>query len=133
MTNRAVPKMQGQDSAPSVPPLPSKRATEAPPSVSLNDLEQSDAASLTAFERAELSLLLQRFDLLDKQIDRWIAISRQRDQEMELTLGKVRAFAELAERIVQVSDSQLEKLVAVTTALIQLMERVQNPPQNQGA
>lgn len=124
--------------APSAPPsmneppsLPnSQRETRQLPRPPFNVSAKGDEQSLSALERAQLHLLQENFNLLFQQVAQWTAIARQRDQEMELTLGKVRAFAELAERIVTTADSQLEKLVALVAAVLTFYQSLQaNPPE----
>jgi len=135
MSQNAPPRPQGPVTTkqPEPLPLPSQKEIKAPPLPNLNGSGQSVEQNLQSWQEAQLSLFRDNFNLLFQQVAQWIAVARQRDQEMELTLGKVRAFAELAERIVASADSQLEKQVAITAALIQLYERIQNPPQeNQG-
>lgn len=111
------------------PALVSKKQIVPPPiptlPISGNDAEEN----MRDYERAALSLFQQNFNLLLNQVAQWVASQKEQQAALDLTLGKVRAFAELAERIVQASDSQLEKMVAITEALITLYERIQNPPQ----
>jgi hypothetical protein len=130
MSQNAPPRPQGPVTTkqPEPLPLPLQKEIKAPPLPNLNGSGQSVDANLQAWQEAQLSLFRDNFNLLFQQVAQWVAVARQRDQEMELTLGKVRAFAELAERIVQTADSQLEKLVALNAATIQLYERIQNPP-----
>lgn len=117
-----------------IPPQHSSKEITPPPIPSLPVSAPSAEANLRNYEQAALSLFQQNFNLLFQQVAQWVAVQRQMQAELELTLGKVRAFAELAERIVNTSDSQLEKLVALTSAMIQWWERMQNPPeQNPGA
>lgn len=128
----SAPKMQPTTQKPEPSPLVSRKEITPPPIPVLPPSGPSDEQSLRSYERAALQLFQQNFNLLFQQVAQWVANQKQQQQEMELTLGKVRSFAELAERIVNASDSQLEKLVVVTEALITLYERIQNPPQNQG-
>lgn len=109
----------------SPPPLVSKKEITPPPIPSLPISAPSAEENLRDYERAALSLFQQNFNLLLQQVAQWVASQKQQQLEMELTLGKVRAFAELAERIVQTSDSQLEKLVALVTAVIVLHDQMQ--------
>lgn len=104
------------------------KTVRGPTPVLMKSGDDADA-NLRSFEQAQLRLFQENFNLVLQQVAQWIALQKQQANEVELTLGKVRAFAELAERIVNTSDAQLEKLVVVTTALIQLYERIQNPPQ----
>lgn len=107
----------------------SQKETRVLPLPSLPSGETSEQESLTAFERAELRLLRENFNLQNTQIAQWIAVARQRDQEMELTLGKMRAFAELTERIVDGANAQLEQLVTLVAALLTFYQSLQeNPP-----
>lgn len=117
---------------PTDPPVIMPPKTAKGPAVPSLSFEKDAESSLRNFEQAQLRLFQENFNLILQQVAQWIALQKQQANEVELTLGKVRAFAELTERIVQSADSQLEKLVAVTTALIQLWERMENPPQNQG-
>src|SRR5690348_498302 len=114
------------------PPSPgglSRKEIAAPPIPTSSVSEENAESALRNYEQAQLHLFQSNFNLILQQVQSWVAVQKQMQVEMELTLGKVRAFAELAERIVQTSDSQLEKLVAVTAALLQLMDQLQNPPQ----
>lgn len=113
------------------PKLVSKSKIEPPPIPTLTVSESPDDENLRSYEQAALRLFQQNFNLVLQQVAQWVATQKEMLATVDLTLGKVRAFAELAERIVQASDSQLDKMVAITDALVTLYDRIQNPPENQ--